>query len=193
MADIDKTLESLYTHFILRDLAGKIVPGSIFYMALFSLFMKPDEMFKMHSNLPIMVSIILIAILWVLGLAVQAIGIQLHLIKYSNKYPPPNEFNKAQRQFIKNPDNKNIEIQRYERFEAIREAYGNSSVSILLSFFIWLIGYLLDPNCDLTHLFILLLVSTILYVALLIGHKETINNFDSYWEHSISNSDNQES
>ncbi|MEK7191766.1 MAG: hypothetical protein AAB068_04995 [Pseudomonadota bacterium] len=193
MADIDKTVESLYTHFLLRDLAGKIVPGTVLYVALASVFLPPAELLKAHSDLPLAATAILIAVLWVLGLAVQGIGSQLGLVRYSYKYPPPDKFHQAHRRFRDMRGDQKAEVQRYERFEAIREAFGNAAASIPLSLFIWLPGYLLNSGQSMTFIGSVLVVSAVLFTALLLGHRMTIKYFDAFWEHAITNRSDPES
>jgi hypothetical protein len=193
MVDIDKTLESLYTHFLLRDLAGKIVPGSVLYVALASVFLPPSKLLQSHSDLPLAATAILIAGLWVLGLAVQGVGSRLGLVKYSEKYPPPDKFHEAQRRFRDIRGDQKAEVQRYERFEAIREAYGNGAASVFLSFFLWLLVYLLNSGRSLTVMASVLVVSAVVFTALLLGHKETIKHFDTFWERAITSSADPES
>jgi len=184
MADFDKPLESLYTHFLLRDFAGKIVPGSVLYVAFFSSIAQ-GKFLQLDSKLPLATTMILLGFLWLLGLAIQAIGAWFGIVKYSEKYPPPDEFHQAQRKFRNIKGDHSRDIMRYERFEAIREAYGNGAVSVLISFPIWLLGHVFRPECGFLLILFVFFVSVALFIALRLGHEETIRHFDAFWEHAI--------
>ena len=127
-------ISSLYTNFLLRDFAGKIVPGGIVLLSTATLFWRPSQIAKFVEKAPIVVIVFLVGISWTLMFGLQSVAERVGLWRY---FPDGNPD-----KFIHNQ----IKIARflriacaeekfqYERFVAIKEACGNLFFACLVTF-----------------------------------------------------------
>lgn len=83
MNSIDKLIDSLYTHFLLRDITGKVLPGlGAGAVIVISLFPHGMKVIKSLSRLqPVYLAIILYGVGLLLGLFLQHIGKYMKLNK----------------------------------------------------------------------------------------------------------------
>jgi hypothetical protein len=82
VGDFGGLAEALYSRFLLRDVFGKIVPGTLLLLSLVHPY------FPMWSGLkewPWPVWLFLIGLSWLLGFAVQAFGEKTHIIRHYPK------------------------------------------------------------------------------------------------------------
>ena len=138
MEALQVVFKELYTSFLLRDFAGKIVPGCVLFFSISVMFSKPNEILKIASGRISFVVIFLIAALaWTVILGIQSIA---ELAGIWNYYPP----DKGAEMTIQFKIEKFLRLAcpnerlQYERFVVIKEATGNLFVVGLLSTPAWL-------------------------------------------------------
>jgi len=184
MKEFAQVLQSLYNSFLFRDVAAKVLPGFILFMALSILIQPINDTTKLLSSLSAPLVFIFFLAFWVLGFAVQALGTRSKIVKYSYRYPAPDRFHEALRQY-KNTKLPEGDGNQLERFMVIRESYGNNSVAVFLSTAIYVGHRVLSPagfdKLAMSFLCFGIFISLFLYL----GHRETINNQDSFWYHAL--------
>ncbi|MDH3973207.1 MAG: hypothetical protein OEV42_02910 [Deltaproteobacteria bacterium] len=204
MKELKYIIELLYSHFLLRDLAGKVVPGAVI---LFTTVITLDcfsyiDLFK--SKLQFVVWILLLTFSWIIGLAAQAIGSHIRIVRYSVKYSPTCEFHEVLRKF-RNSKKDDKDDQRLERFMAIGEAYGNGAAATIVAYLLWLVLFYVI-NKDKWMLFnlgnnynyyfpenilVITIIAIVSFISLLLGHRETIDHQDEFIS-TVINEDNSE-
>ncbi len=131
--------KELYTSFLLRDFAGKIVPGCFLFLSYSLLFIsQPREIFKIIGGKISLVSIFLIAgFSWIIILGIQSLAELTHIWQYYPSDAGPEMAVQtdviAQFMQIACPE----DHQQYERFVVIKEATGNLFVAGLISLPAW--------------------------------------------------------
>jgi len=143
MTDWSKTVNSLYTQFLLRDIAAKVVPGAI---TLYSANLVTDSI--QIGEIPTPVWVLFFAFCWVIGLALQSFG-SIRLLetwpqKAEFKGEKLNEkiFQKVTREFRKKEENISQSLIQHERFVVIKEACGNNSIAISISSILFTLAHL---------------------------------------------------
>ena len=83
MSNLGDFFSSFYSKFVLRDLCGKVVPGSIVLFALVSsvVWQEPTAVF----DIPVAGWVIIYGLAWIAGFAVQALGEKTGGIRYYPK------------------------------------------------------------------------------------------------------------
>jgi hypothetical protein len=134
MEALAAVFKELYTSFLLRDFAGKIVPGCFLLLSYSVLFAQPGEIIKLITGKISVVSIFLVAgFAWTIVLGLQSLAELTGIWHY---YPP----NAGAEMTIQSdviagflqvacPDDR----QQYERFVVIKEATGNLFVAGILA------------------------------------------------------------
>jgi hypothetical protein len=142
-------IQGLYTNFVLRDLAGKIVPGSLLAFSFATLFYPPRDIFNAVSRkIPWHLLLVGFGFLWgvVLGLQSLAESVPINIFGYfpsitivTKDQAPDFNFQvatKVMQAFLAQP---NVEDKlQYERFVVIKEATGNLFIAMLISVPFWL-------------------------------------------------------
>jgi hypothetical protein len=148
---------NLYTGFLLRDFAGKIVPGTLLLFSLWSLFLPPRTILaEIKNEVPVFVVLLVAGLAWTVTLGTQSLAEGLGIWRYFpgeniqgtqqtglliGLISPPtdttfdkdtNEVDEFQSKASED------EKQQYERFMVIKEACGNLFVAALLSTPIWI-------------------------------------------------------
>lgn len=139
MEALAAVFKELYTSFLLRDFAGKIVPGCFLLLSYSALFAQPDEIIKVITGKISLVSVFLIAgFAWIIVLGIQSLAELVGIWKY---YP----FGAGAEMAIQSrvvqrflqlacPEDR----QQYEQFVVIKEATGNLFVAGILSVPAWI-------------------------------------------------------
>lgn len=143
MEEVKNIFNVIYSHFILRDLFGKIVPGSmvlimlVWYSANFSYL---EKLF----DLSLWPWLILIGLAWIIGFAIQSLGeFFLGWFKWGYRYFPKVEGIKGKKRELENWYNIYVieflntyatenEIKLDERMVVIKEACGNGFIATIL-------------------------------------------------------------
>jgi hypothetical protein len=139
---IQAVLKELYTSFLLRDFAGKIVPGCFLFGSIAVLFANPQDVLKAFSSRISLVAIALSAgLAWIVVLGLQSIA------EFSGvwNYYPRTQGAEMEIQVtiideflrIACPDQR----QQYERFVVIKEATGNLFIAGVLSMPAWALWF----------------------------------------------------
>jgi len=143
MEHLQTVVQDLYTNFVLRDLAGKIVPGALLAFSLSLLISKPLETLKLlNGKISTVATVVGAGILWVTVLGLQSIAESMGLLAYFPAVGDKSgeaafaEATQLMQQFLANatPADK----LQYERFVVIKEATGNLKFALLLSAPFWI-------------------------------------------------------
>lgn len=132
---------NLYTGFLLRDFAGKIVPGVFLLFSISSLYYQPKRILEfLIKDLPTFTLIFVAGLAWTLTLGTQSLAEATGIWRY---FPEGQTFDQNTLQ-IDEFQSKASEDQKqqYERFVVIKEACGNLFVAGLLSVPAWLLVFL---------------------------------------------------
>jgi hypothetical protein len=119
--------DALYQRFVLRDLFSKIVPGSIAICSF--LVFCPDVASRLWKDLPLGLWILLYAIAWLVGLAMQYLGEKLKLITF-HTYEGDEQYRRNRLKAHRVATQR--ESQELERYLVIKEATGIAAVSVFL-------------------------------------------------------------
>lgn len=134
--DLSKLFDSFYNRFILRDIFGKIVPGTILFYCALSLLYPTDRILNFTRSLASLKSIViqisalalLAGLTWALGFLAQQLG---HTIHWTRDYPRTYDNNTKIRLLINFSRNATeIERRQAERLALIKEVCGNCSTSL---------------------------------------------------------------
>ena len=160
---------NLYTGFLLRDFAGKIVPGVYLLFSVASMFRSPASLIKgMRKEVPLFAIILLAGFAWILTLGTQSLAEALGIWKYFPVGSASAQMNPGPHigfwvDLFQGGDETNFdantakvdlfqagatedEKQQYERFVVIKEACGNLFIAGLLSLPAWLIVILWEQH-----------------------------------------------
>jgi hypothetical protein len=153
---------NLYTGFLLRDFAGKIVPGVFLLFSLAAMFRHPARLIVyIKKEMPVHALMLVAGFAWVMTLGIQSVsegvGIWNYFIEQPSSHAQAPESHEVG--FIRNLltggndeefDRDTLRVddfqanatedekQQYERFVVIKEACGNLFVVMLLSLPAWL-------------------------------------------------------
>jgi hypothetical protein len=149
---------NLYTGFLLRDFAGKIVPGMLLLFSIASMYRAPRQMIAdLKKETPIFAILLVAGFAWTITLGTQSLAEGLRIWHYfpqgngnpSAHFSVKDLFAPAVDQDF---DRSTLEVdqfqrkatedekQQYERFVVIKEACGNMFVAGLLSLPAWHLG-----------------------------------------------------
>jgi hypothetical protein len=138
MEALAAVFKELYTSFLLRDFAGKIVPGCFLLLSYSALFVHPGEIIKSITGKISLVSVFLIAgFAWTIVLGLQSLA---ELVRIWNYYPSAAgaemtvQAQVARFLQLACPEDR----QQYERYVVIKEATGNLFVAGILSAPAWI-------------------------------------------------------
>ena len=126
---MDRFFESLYSRFILRDLFGKIVPGSILlFTILRSLGWFPSG--SLALDLPFAGWLLFYGVAWAVGIAAQSVGEITRLLKFYGGGPGELHWHRqVEAELHATPR----QIEMLERNIVLKEASGNVCTATLLS------------------------------------------------------------
>jgi hypothetical protein len=151
---------NLYTGFLLRDLAGKIIPGIFLLFSIAAMFRPPRDLIQgLRKDVPLFIVIFVAGLAWIVTLGTQSLAEGLGIWHYFPIEPPAGTapappvgfwsnlafggdeagFNRDTAQIDKfqlgaSEDQK----QQYERFVVIKEGCGNLFVAGLLATPAWI-------------------------------------------------------
>jgi hypothetical protein len=146
---MDKFLDALYTKLILRDVLGKMVPGSMLLVTLyFSILSKASDLHEAVQatrRVPLTDWIPVLAAGWLTALALQGPGGWLptwEWLPYISYCCPRDNVEKFYRRVV-HFEKLTTESQRqlFERFTVLHEASGNSSLALSLATVILFVGF----------------------------------------------------
>jgi hypothetical protein len=152
---------NLYTGFLLRDFAGKIVPGIYLLFSVASMFCSPSDLSKeIRKYVPVFAIFLLAGFAWTVTLGTQSLAEGLGIWRYFPVGSPAAQVTPIPRvgfwkDLFQGGDETSFdastakvdlfqsgatedEKQQYERFVVIKEACGNLFIAGLLSFPAWL-------------------------------------------------------
>jgi hypothetical protein len=121
-------VDSIYDKFVLRDLFGKVVPGSLSMLSVAVGLYEPDDVNRLLAELHWSLIVIGAGVAWLMGFALQYTGQKLGLLK---THPGPSRqefFPKWVKFHATATDHQKIHA---ERLNVIKEACGNGAVALL--------------------------------------------------------------
>jgi hypothetical protein len=162
---------NLYTGFLLRDFAGKIVPGTYLLFSVASMFRSPADLIKeIRKDVPVFAILLVAGLAWTVTLGTQSLAEGLGIWRYFPVGSPPAQVIPTARvgfwrDLFQGGDETNFdastakvdmfqggatedEKQQYERFVVIKEACGNLFIAGLLSLPAWLIVIFTGGNTE---------------------------------------------
>jgi len=153
MSDLSELVESLYSHFLLRDIAAKVIPGLLAFIIPFAMFSsdhRPVQRMLRSVNV-----LILLIIAYGFGLAfgmiLQQLGSLVRLIKIHvwNNDPETGETSLdrsigAEYRFLRVAQNNKGWLRRRERLVILKELCGNYALSLTVV----TIGYIIRIFVD---------------------------------------------
>lgn len=122
--------EALYTHFILRDFIGKIVPGGIFLYILWSI-VGTDPSLQFMRGVSGFVVAGLAGLCWIIALPLQQFAVFVARVLFRSEFLD-SETSIKFRRFATS-----LERSKYERFVISKEASGNAGAAIFLGCMFW--------------------------------------------------------
>ncbi|MBA1419405.1 MAG: hypothetical protein FAF03_00680 [Epsilonproteobacteria bacterium] len=189
--------DKIYSSFILRDIAGKIIPGILLVLPVGLIYtLNHENIFHILLNLNFVLWIFLAVFLWILGYVSQSFGEFSGLISYAltttsnTKYKrykwspfikyfiiPIDVLLQNQKTAYQNKESTDSNLQYTERLAVVREACGNSGSSLILT--LPLYSYYLIKSHIYTEVTILFLSTLFILIILLIRmHREHSHR---YW------------
>lgn len=152
MKEISNLFESLYSHFILRDVAAKSLPGSISLVALMGIIgSDPFYLFQQLVEQSILIaSVVVFGLGLMFGMLFQTVAsrmdlIVVHVWKNQEGIYDERLSLKQARSFLEVTENQLALSRKRERLVVLKEMAGNYSVSFLL-IFIYLLLQLPEPK-----------------------------------------------
>jgi Trk-type K+ transport system membrane component len=162
---------NLYTGFLLRDFAGKIVPGVYLLFSITSMFRAPVSLVKeIRKEVPVFAVILMAGLAWTTTLGTQSLAEALGIWKYfpagsASAQPKSSPHIGFWVNLFQGDDETNFEAntakvdlfqigatedekQQYERFVVVKEACGNLFIAGLLSLPAWLVVIFSERNSD---------------------------------------------
>ncbi|MGH9841861.1 MAG: hypothetical protein ACREEM_24155 [Blastocatellia bacterium] len=150
--DLKGIFDSLYDKLVLRDLFGKVVPGSAFLLYAFSGLLGLETVDRLLNKMTVTLWVIAIGFAWLIAFALQFLGESCGMLKThpSIRQKPEGLLTSTEPEDYKTPDeqkSRNIFYEKWasfhelaeshervyaERLSVIKEACGNGAVSIAL-------------------------------------------------------------
>lgn len=185
-------VEALYSRFLLRDVFGKIVPGTILLSGLLLGVFGFAALLNVLKQLPVPTWPLLYGAAWLGGFAIQQVP---HVFGISHVYDKKaykslSAFNQALRGFrIRNRDNP-IDQQQLERYIIIKESCGNAFWATAISPLIYIGLSLLGAGeenvpqgADVPHWRVVVLLSVLWLCVLFLlkrMHREALDQQTDY-------------
>lgn len=144
MSDLRDIFDAFYSRLILRDVFAKIVPGSIVIFAIVASLSSISDTAKYLESMPSWFWLFFLGASWVVAFSVQAFAERARLIRYFSRRFNSNEEFYIRRYQFDTVVNSSIERQQLERLVVIKEACGNSYVSIIVAMLILISKSLVD-------------------------------------------------
>jgi len=157
-------VDAIYSRFLLRDMVGKVVPGSILLFAIIGSYLEKSDVKHVIQHTGFFAALVLFSLAWVTAFSIQSFGEYFNLIRYFPKKTKIDEKpDESNINIDKNPDkyqDDKIRFKRYyqkiilfnkhatplermerERLLVIRESCGNTYVSLIFSFIVYISAY----------------------------------------------------
>lgn len=140
MSNASDIFEAFYSKMLLRDIAGKVIPGLAFIISTSIMLFSFSDVITFSKEMNVIGWLVIFGFSWIVAFAIQAFAETRNLILYYPSSLSREQWYEKLIYFYEFASDQ--EKQNFERFVVIKEACGNSYVSFLLSFLI-LVIYLL--------------------------------------------------
>lgn len=183
MAELSNMFDALYNRFLLRDVFGKVVPGSVGLVSIALGRLAPQEFLSALVGLPSVVWPLLYGAAWIVGFAIQQIPSTFcwsHTHTRSKYGHSELEYHRHVRA-VRGAITQQHDHQQLERFIVIKESCGNAFYALLIAPFLWLLASRL-PICALFAEWRLLIVWVVTLILLLRQHRSARTNEENYLE-----------
>lgn len=127
MSELASLFQSFYSHFILRDLFGKVGPGAMLLGAVTVGFTSFSNALDLAGKASLGAWIVLGAAAWLIGLSLQGSGELVGFVRYYPKSVTQPVWEDLIVRFREKASP--AHTQDFERFTVIKEACGNASVA----------------------------------------------------------------
>jgi|SRR2546425_12632704 len=131
MSDLAPLFDALYSRLLLRDVFGKVVPGSVVIFALAASVFTAKNVADYAQSMGFWFWVLILGSAWVMAFSVQALGESTGLIRYHKKEWSDEEFYTKRLEFESCASQD--ERQQMERFVVIKEACGNGYLAASLA------------------------------------------------------------
>jgi len=184
--DLKPIFDSLYDKLVLRDLIGKVVPGTALMLSLLAGLQGVEAVNQVVTKMTSGLWIIAFGFAWLLGFALQYIGESLHILR---THPHGEQGNETRGTFYKkwatfHEKAKKHELIHAERLNIIKEACGNEAVSLMLGLVMVVLGRLIR-GIELLPLLPLLIIGIVLAISLWRMHIIHVERYGRFVENTI--------
>ena len=145
ISQVKEAVDSLYTTFLARDLFSKVVPGGLVLATIVAVMGKDNAVSGTLPKISFLGWLLVYALCFSIGLAVQAVGEYLKIIRAYPGDESEDTFRTRMKEFNDSIPSNVDRIQR-ERYVVIKETTGNFGVAILISILILGVGCLLSKS-----------------------------------------------
>lgn len=179
-------MDAIYSRFVLLDLFGKIVPGSLLLISMGASMFSWGDVRQFANSMSWWLWLIFFGMSWILAFAAQSFGEAIGLLKdLPDGYTREQWYQKLKEFEAKASDR---EKQQAERALVIKEACGNTSVLIALCLLVWGCRSLLQLDISkLTYWFWFVAVPPLVVAAgatvfLVLMHRKQVERHRKYVE-----------
>lgn len=147
-------VDAIYSRFLLRDMVGKVVPGSILLFTIIGSYLESNGIKEVIAQITFFVGLALFSLAWVTAFSIQSFGERLGWIRYfpkkiikegTNEGKPVDDKGRFKGYYQKiilfNKYATPLERMERERLLVIRESCGNTYVSLIFSFAVYILAY----------------------------------------------------
>lgn len=162
MENLFGLVEAFYSRFILRDLLAKVTPGFMFLGASYLII---SDIYTIDIPISFGTGILLFAISWIVGFAIQGVGEFTKLIKYHVDEDARNRYSQYMNQLNIDKISNDKDL---ERLVVIKETCGNSYVSLLLILILYFLNFIINKGID-TDTIVKLIPILVFYIIIILA------------------------
>ena len=186
MEEISKFFDTLYSHFVIRDIAAKVLPGLLALFSIVKIF-RPDISYTsgLLVDIPdVFKAVVLYGVGFVSGVLLQYVGMKSGLT-ITHVWPKTeantSEFNSVDRaiSFLVEVDSKHPLARKRERMIVLKEMTGNYALALIV---LAVSSLIIAATSEETHLYISIACASAVVAVLLIFQNRGLAREQKIWE-----------